>query len=509
MTGGCAVKDRTNLLSGSDVRGVALPGVAGQPVTLTGEDARDIAAAFAAWLAGTRGKPPSEMTVSVGHDPRLSSPDLAARTAEGLSRAGCRALSLGLCTTPAMFMSTLPDGLHCDGAVMITASHLPWNRNGMKFMTPEGGLSGDDIRAVLGLCGRAGEGSAGPVEAVEFLPRYAAGLVAGIREKTGETEPLRGLRIIVDAGNGAGGFFAGQVLRPLGADTTGSCFLDPDGRFPNHIPNPEDPEAMEAVSRAAVAAGADLGVIFDTDCDRAAVVGPDGRGINRNRLIALMSAVVLEQDPGGTIVTDSITSSGLADFIAGLGGVHHRFRRGYNNVIREARRLEAAGVSAPMAIETSGHCALRENRFLDDGAYLVTRLLIRMAVCRRRGGALLDLISGLREPAEEAELRLGVTAPDFAAYGQRVLDAALRRAGEDGAWTPAPDNHEGVRVSFGPGDGDGWFLLRLSLHDPALPLNIESDARGGARIIAGKLYPLLAPFDRLDLTALRSFIGLP
>jgi phosphomannomutase len=263
---------------------------------------------------------------------------------------------------------------------------------------------------------------------------------------------------------------------------------------------------MDAVSRATVAASADLGVIFDTDCDRAALVGPDGSPINRNRLIALMSAVVLEQYPGGTIVTDSITSSGLADFITGLGGVHHRFRRGYNNVIREARRLEAAGVSAPMAIETSGHCALRENRFLDDGAYLVTRLLIRMAACRRQGGKLLDLISGLREPVEEVELRLGVADPDFAAYGQRVLNAVLRRAGEDGAWTPAPENHEGVRVSFGPGDGDGWFLLRLSLHDPVLPLNIESDVKGGTRIIAGKLRPLLEAFDRLDLTALRNYL---
>lgn len=500
------MKDFTSLISGSDIRGVAMPGVPGQPVTLTGEDARIIAAAFARWLSAALARPMDALTVSVGHDPRLSSPELAAAAAAGLSAQGCRVLDLGLCTTPAMFMTTLPSELGCDGAVMITASHLPWYRNGIKFFAPSGGLSKADIKAVLRMCGQAQDGAPGPIVKTRYLSRYAAGLVKGIREKAGEAEPLQGLRIIVDAGNGAGGFFVRDVLEPLGADTTGSQYLEPDGRFPNHIPNPEDRAAMEAVSRATVAVGADLGIIFDTDCDRAAVVGPDGREINRNRLIALMSAVVLREFPGGTIVTDSVTSSGLAEFITKLGGVHHRFRRGYNNVISEARRLEVSGVSAPMAIETSGHCALRENYFLDDGAYLITRILIRMAECHKRGGSLLDLIAGLREPAEEAELRFAISAADFAAYGQRVLDTVLQRAGEDPAWRLAPDNHEGVRVSFGPGDGDGWFLLRLSLHDPVLPLNIESDVPGGSKVIAERLYPLLAGFPELDLAPIADFL---
>lgn len=501
------MKDWMSLVSGSDVRGVALPGMEGQPVTLTQDDARTIARAYARWLSQKLCKTADALTVSVGRDPRLSSPDMLAATVAGLSDGGCRVLELGLCTTPAMFMTTLPAELGCDGAVMITASHLPWNRNGMKFFTPAGGLSKADIKAVLGLCDTAPSGKPGPVETVDYLPRYAAGLVAGIREKTGEERPLSGLNIIVDAGNGAGGFFAGDVLEPLGADTTGSRYLDPDGRFPNHIPNPEDASAMDAVSRATLDAHADLGIIFDTDCDRAAVVGPDGSEINRNRLIALMSAVVLSDNPGGTVVTDSVTSSGLAAFIAGLGGVHHRFKRGYNNVINEARRLEASGVSTPMAIETSGHCALWENHFLDDGAYLITRVLIRMAQISRKGGKLMDLIDGLKEPAEEAELRFKIRAADFARYGQTVLDAVMDKAREDGNWMLAPDNHEGVRVAFGSGDGDGWFLLRLSLHDPVLPLNIESDTPGGVKIIAGKLYPLLARFDQLDLTAIEKYLA--
>ena len=119
----------------------------------------------------------------------------------------------------------------------------------------------------------------------------------------------------MDAGNGAGGFYAQKVLAVLGADISGSQFLQPDGRFPNHIPNPEDKQAMKSACDATVRAGADMGVIFDTDVDRAGCVDSNGREINRNRLIALASVIALEENEGGTIVTDSITSSGLKIFI--------------------------------------------------------------------------------------------------------------------------------------------------------------------------------------------------
>lgn len=122
------------------------------------------------------------------------------------------------------------------------------------------------------------------------------------------------MKVVVDAGNGSGGFFA-SMLADLGADTTGSQFLEPNGTFPNHVPNPEDPTAMQSAAGAVARAKADLGIVFDTDVDRSAVVAPDGREINRNRLIAVLSAIVLEDHPGSTVVTDSVTSKGLAQFI--------------------------------------------------------------------------------------------------------------------------------------------------------------------------------------------------
>ena len=219
--------------------------------------------------------------------------------------------------------------------------------------------------------------------------------------------------------------------------------------------------------------------------------------------------MLLAAEPGATIVTDSVTSSGLADFIAAHGGVHHRFKRGYRNVIDESRRLCAEGISSPLAIETSGHAALRENYFLDDGMYLVTRLIIEAVRMQRAGKKLTELIADLREPAESAEIRFAITDPDFRSAGQKAIDAVEAHAEAEEAWHIAPDNREGIRVSF---DLDGkanaaWFLLRLSLHDPVLPLNLESDVPGGIREMGGQLLSLLSPIPGIDVSPLEKYLA--
>lgn len=176
---------------------------------------------------------------------------------------------------------------------------------------------------------------------------YVNGLKEKILSALGcakDEKPFSGLKIVVDAGNGAGGFFAERLLEPLGADITGSRFLEPDGRFPNHQPNPENADAMRSICDAVTETGADFGIIFDTDVDRAGAVLPSDGGVialDRNRLIALMTAILVRQYGPITVVTDSITSTGLTDFINSLGCCHHRFKRGYRNVINEAKRLLA------------------------------------------------------------------------------------------------------------------------------------------------------------------------
>ena len=494
--------DYKKLQNGSDIRGVALPNPDNRPVTLTETVCRDIGRGFALWLGKKLGtdKP---LRVSIGRDSRLSGPALADWLGGALAEQGVAVTDFGYASTPAMFMSTITPGYEFDAGVMITASHLPFERNGFKFFTKTGGAESADIKEILALAESSEVTGlpAGSVVSGEFMDTYAGILCEKVRSVSGTDKPLAGRKIVVDAGNGTGGFYAEKVLQALGADTTGSRYLDPDGSFPNHIPNPEDAEAMESIRAAVLENKADLGLIFDTDVDRAGAVLSNGEELNRNRLIAILSAILLREHPGTTIVTDSITSTGLARFIAARGGVHRRFKRGYRNVINESLRLNKAGQDSQLAIETSGHAAMKENYFLDDGAYLVTRLLMELA----RGTDLEELIAGLEEPAESREFRMNILTEDFKGYGQQCLDELLAAAAAKPGWSIAPDNCEGVRVQLDGEHGSGWFLLRLSLHDPLLPLNIESDLPGGAKTIARELLPLVQRWDKVDSAALEKF----
>ena len=498
--------DYSSLQNGTDIRGVAMEGISGQSVTLTEQACRDIGRGFALWLAERLGK--DKLRVAIGRDSRLTGPELSAWIAEALAEEGVWVTDMGMASTPAMFMATVTEGYRFDASVMVTASHLPFNRNGFKFFTQQGGLEKQDIKAILSLAASdAHTGlNAAQVTPGSFMPVYAEQLCRKVREATGSDRPLEGLKVVVDAGNGAGGFYAETVLKPLGADTTGSRFLDPDGTFPNHIPNPENEEAMASIKEAVLQNHADLGIIFDTDVDRAGAVLSDGSELNRNRIIAMMAAILLREHPGTTIVTDSITSTGLSAFIAAHGGVHYRFKRGYRNVINESIRLNAEGHDSQLAMETSGHGALKENYFLDDGAYLVTRLLIELSRARREGYTLHSLIADLGEPAESREFRMNLLLPDFQAYGSRIIEKLLAYADTQPGWTAAPNNYEGVRINLDPNHGNGWFLLRMSLHDPLMPLNIESDSAGGVLTIARELYPFLSTFDKLDTSALAAFV---
>lgn len=493
------------LQNGSDIRGVALEGIPGEPVNLSPEIVEKLAGAFVTWLK--RNAPGEETLISVGMDSRISGPSLREAFIRGANQAGARVYDCGLASTPAMFMSTVIGEKSATASVMLTASHLPFNRNGIKFFTREGGLNKQDITAILEIAETGYPARSASVEEVrqlDLMDLYSRHLVNYIREgaeiKANPDKPLEGLKIIVDAGNGAGGFFATQVLLPLGADITGSQFLEPNGNFPNHIPNPEDPTAMKSICDAVTREGADLGIIFDTDVDRAAIVDAEGKPINRNSLIALISAIILTEHPGSTIVTDSITSEGLTRFIEeDLKGRHHRFKRGYKNVINESIRLNSDGRESWLAIETSGHAALKENFFLDDGAFLVSKLLVEAAKMHQKGESLTSLISSLSQPTESEELRISITHENDLDYGNRVLAKMNELCSQVQGWEIMRPNYEGIRVRCLNADEQGWFLLRMSLHDPVMPLNLESEINGGVQNIRRKLKEMLEGFEGLNL----------
>lgn len=494
-------KEWAALKNGSDIRGVGCEGIPGAEINLTDPVVEAIAAGFVAFLQKKYDVKPAEITIAVGHDSRISAQRIKNACIRAITATGAAVSDFGLCTTPAMFMSTIDEPMNVFASIMLTASHLPFNRNGLKFFTREGGLEGADITEILTFAQNGFDfaaAKAGEVKPFDYLSRYAEQIADIIKKGTGKDLPFAGMKIAVDAGNGAGGFYAEKVLKPLGADVSGSCFLEPDGTFPNHIPNPEDKDAMHAISQAVLSSNSDLGVIFDTDVDRAAIVDDAGREINKNRLIALISAVLLAEKKG-TIVTDSVTSTGLADFIKGeLGGIHHRFKRGYKNVINEAKRLNAEGSYCPLAIETSGHAALLENYFLDDGAYLVTKLLIQAVNMRSEVRKLTELIANLKEPKLAAGHRLNLTGENFKEDGQNILDALSKTVAASDSMSLEEPNYEGVRVNI----GDGWFLLRLSLHDPLMPLDIQCDTQECLDSIYAFLKDFLSGFDCIDITPL-------
>lgn len=542
------------LQNGNDVRGAAIATDKEQQ-TLTPDIAAYIARAYAAWLAKRTGKAVGDLRIGVGHDSRVTAEPLSEAVLKGLSVA--ESYNCHLISTPAMFQSTVLPGSDFDGAVMITASHLPFNRNGLKFFTKDGGLEHSELTEVLDLATAlaekyAGGGAAeaadntagGAAEAAENTAGGAAEApgnteggtpaaevkdvsAAGLPEGEGSSvdfdmvglycdhmkqiiidevqaedreHPLAGLHIVEDAGNGAAGFFATDILQPLGADISGSVYLDPDGTFPNHIPNPENHDAMNAARKAVTDSRADLGVIFDCDGDRGAVVFADGTEVNRNVLIALLAAILAPKHPGSVIVTDSVTSDELHDYLEkDLGLKHFRYRRGYKNVIDKGIELNKAGEDCELAIETSGHGAFKENYFSDDGAYIAVKIICTMARLQKEGKTIESLIRDLKQPAESVEVRYTIVGEDFADYGTKVLEDFRVFAEQDPRFHIVEPNYEGIRVSFDDEEVKGWMLLRKSLHDPVLPMNIEAEKAGGTDIIRKRLEPFFARYDRLSV----------
>ena len=182
---------------------------------------------------------------------------------------------------------------------------------------------------------------------------------------------------------------------------------------------------------------------------------------------------------------------------------HLRFKRGYKNVIDKGIELNRQGQECELAIETSGHGAFRENYFSDDGAYLSVKIISRLAVMRREGRDISELIAGLAHPAQAEEIRFDITDDaddprDFKEYGSWVLDELHAFAARQEGMQIVEPNYEGIRIAFDDEQVKGWLLLRKSLHDPVMPMNVESKEQGGVQIILSRMKPFFDKCSRLQ-----------
>lgn len=441
---------------------------------------------------------------------------------------------------------------------MVTASHLPGDRNGFKFFDAyHGGYSKPQIVKMLeiaqdhaqmwfdmGILPPTSVGNVDCSEHVNWMDHYQQQLEHALLRQVNHNAsfssaakdhlPLKGLKIVLNSGNGSGGFFR-KVLENLGANLEGSINTVPDAAFPRGIPNPENENMIQETIIACEAANADLGILLDTDADRCGMVAPrtytkmlEDKGVcfkpsrfeplNRNRLIALIGVIYARQSPGCAIVTDSVTSNGLSKFLEeDLNLRHIRYLRGYANVIQKAKSVNAEmSANAEVAIETSGHCAVRENDFLDDGTFTALKVLGLLAQERQENEfastkSLLDLISNLEELDEVIEFRLPGKDGSLESVIKLFDLVALEiesHCEDQFEWSVDRANLEGIRVSTGK-DG-GYFLLRKSLHDPVMCLQVEASSKATAKqLITGPLLRLFQAEPQtaqvVDLSALEKY----
>ena len=353
--------------------------------------------------------------------------------------------------------------------------------------------------------------------------------VHGTSNASNRALPLEGLRVVLNAGNGAGCFF-NQVLEECGADVSNSIHLVPDGTFPERtgVPNPEYKPMMEETIEACQKCNADIGIMLDTDADRCGFVVPievDGnsktriyKALNRNRLIALLGVIFSSSSPCCTIVTDSVTSEGLSSFLTDHLGINHvRYLKGYANVIGKAKELTESGQAlAEVAIETSGHCAMRENGYLDDGTYTAVKVVSLLAKItndmkkeEKQDVSLFNLISELQELDEVNEFRMKVlddsidTTKEIFNNLRILLQEECKTRNE---WELDEQNLEGVRIRI---EENGFFMLRMSLHDPIISLLVEGKDRHTVESVV--LYPILNVIrnnlnaDHLDSSVLENY----
>jgi phosphomannomutase len=429
----------------SILREYDIRGIVGE--TLSTADAEAIGRAFATKTARMRGK--TAPKIAVGRDGRMSSPDMEAALVAGIKSTGATAVRIGCGPTPMLYFAAAE--LPVDAGIMVTGSHNPPTHNGFKMTIAGKPVYGEMIKEIgtLARDGDAAEGQ-GHEETADVREAYTAKLVSALGGSN-----ISGLKVGWDAGNGAAGEIMAQLIAKL-PGTHKMLFETIDGTFPNHHPDPTEPENLHDLQKLVEKEKLDIGIAFDGDGDRIGAVDAKGRIIWGDQLLAILGSDVLKKQPGATIIADVKASQALFDEIAKMGGKPLMWKTGHSLI-----KVKMAETKAPLAGEMSGHIFFADEYYgFDDALYGAVRLLRAVA---RSGKSLTQLRDALPTLLNTPEIR--IPCPDdkkFAIVSE--LSAELRKEGADF------NDIDGIRIR----KEGGWWLLRASNTQAVLVARAEA-----------------------------------
>jgi phosphomannomutase/phosphoglucomutase len=417
---------------------------------------------------GTRIREAGGRKAAVGRDARLSGPRFAQAMISALTSTGVDVLDLGIVPTPLTYFAAHTAGV--DGICMITGSHNPPEYNGLKVGLGSATFHGEEIQALRRLAesGRFPQG-AGSVTPYDVISPYRAHVKENLR--LGK----RKLKVVVDAGNGTGGVVAVPLFQSLGLDVV-PLFVEMDGRFPNHHPDPTVEKNLEHLKAKVRETGADLGIAYDGDADRVGAVDEKGNVLWGDQIMILFSRALLAEHPGAAIVGEVKCSFTLYDDIAAKGGRPIMWKAGHSLIKAKMKEEKAL-----LAGEMSGHIFFAHRWFgFDDGIYSSARLVELLS---RTDQPLSALLADVPKTASTPELR--VDCPEDKKFEVVRRAQAFFSKGYDAVTV------DGVRVVF----PDGWGLVRASNTQPLLVLRFEAKTKERLdeiqRLVRGKVDELL------------------
>ena len=405
---------------------------------------------------GSEARKRGKQAVCIGRDGRLSGPSLSLALARGLQKSGCDVIDVGLVTTPMLYFAT--HQLGTGSGVMVTGSHNPPDYNGLKMMVAGDTLSGDDIQALRKRL-ETGElqSGAGKYRTEKVAKAY-------LDRVTGDVKLKRKMRIAVDCGNGVPGAFAPELYRRLGCDVQ-ELFCEVDGTFPNHHPDPSQPENLKDLIAALKNGDAEIGLAFDGDGDRLGVVTREGKIIYPDRQLMLFAADVLSRNPGAEILFDVKCTRNLAPWIREHGGKPTMWKTGHSLI---KAKMKQSG--ALLAGEMSGHVFFKERWYgFDDGLYAGARLLEYLSGVPDIRAAFDRLPDSINTPELQIKLNEG---ENYALIDKLQKTARFPTAREI-------IKIDGLRVEY----ANGFGLARSSNTTPVVVLRFEATDANALKLI--------------------------